>query len=76
MILQSIFDYVSQEKRVEESVLLSHFHLREEGLNALMAPLLKRGKIQKTLHQRGEKLVPVIYYSCPAITQIPSITIV
>ncbi len=50
MILQSIVDYVSQAGRLEESVLLVHFHLREEGLAALMTPLLKCGKIQKTVH--------------------------
>ncbi|MCP4320675.1 MAG: hypothetical protein GY951_11690 [Psychromonas sp.] len=76
MILKSITDYVLQAGRVEEPTLLTHFHLRKEGLDALMAPLLKRGKIQKTLHQRGEQLPPIVYYSCPAKTQIPSITIV
>lgn len=76
MILQSIYEYVEKLGRVEESTLLTHFHLRQEGLNALMAPLLKRGKIQKTLHQRGTKLDPIIYYSCPAKTQIPSLTII
>ena len=76
MILQSIYEYVSEAGRVEESTLLTHFHLQQEGLNALMAPLLKRGKIQKTLHQRGEKLSPAIYYSCPSATQIPSMTII
>ena len=76
MILHSIKEYVMQAGRVEESVLLQHFHLGEAGLGALMAPLLKRGKIQKTVHQRGTKLAPVIYYSCPSKAQIPSLTIV
>lgn len=76
MILQSIVDYVSEAGRVEESALLKHFHLRKAGLDALMSPLLKRGKLQKTLHRRGEKLAPLIYYSCPSKTQIPSLTIV
>jgi hypothetical protein len=76
MILQSIFDYISDAGRVEESILLRHFHLRQEGLDALMAPLLKRGRIQKTLHQRGLKLTPIIYYNCPSKTQIPLISIV
>ncbi len=76
MILKSITDYVLQAGRVEESTLLTHFHLRKEGLDALLAPLLKRGKIQKTVHQRGEQLPALIYYSCPSDTQIPSITIV
>lgn len=76
MILKSIYEYVLEAGRVEESTLLKHFHLRQEGLNALMAPLLKRGKIQKTLHQRGAKLAPLTYYSCPSTTQIPSMTII
>jgi len=76
MILKSINDYVLQAGRVEESTLLTHFHLRKEGLDTLLVPLLKRGRIQKTLHQRGEQLSAVIYYSCPEKAQIPSITIV
>lgn len=76
MILQSIYEYVKQSERVEESALLIHFHLRKEGLDTLLAPLLKRSKIQKTVHQRGENLAPIIYYSCPARQQIASITIV
>lgn len=76
MILQSIYSYVLQAGRVEQSALLAHFHLSEQGLATLMAPLLKCAKIQKTVHQRGEKLAPSIYYSCPAKPQIPSITIV
>lgn len=76
MILKLITEYVLQARRVKEATLLTHFHLRKEGLDALMDPLLKRGKIQKTVHRRGERLKPVIYYSCPTKLQIPSITIV
>ena len=76
MILQSIYDYVLQAGRVEESLLLTHFHLRQEGLEPMMSVLLKSGKIQKTLHQRGDKLAARIYYSCPSKAQIPTITIV
>lgn len=76
MILQSIYEYVLQAGRIDQSSLLIHFHLREEGLSALMAPLLKHGKIQKTLHQRGKNLPAVIYYSIPLKTQIPTTSIV
>ena len=76
MILQAIQDYVKQAGRVEEGALLKHFHLREAGLNALMSPLLKRGKIQKTVHQRGTNLAVLIYYSCPTKIQIPTLSIV
>ena len=76
MILQSIYEYVQKSRRIEESALLTHFHLRKEGLDTLIAPLLKRSKIHKTVHQRGENLTPIIYYSCPSKQQIPSITIV
>lgn len=76
MILQSILDYVLQAGRVEESTLLTYFHLRREGLAPMMAVLVKSGKIQKTVHQRGEHLSALIYYSCPAKIQIPTITIV
>jgi hypothetical protein len=76
MILQLIFDYILQIGRIEESVLLRHFHLRQTGLNALISPLLRRGKIQKTVHQRGGALMPIIYYTCSSRDQIPSISIV
>ena len=76
MILQSIYEYVKKSERIEESALLTHFHLRKEGLDTLIEPLLKRSKVHKTVHQRGENLTPIIYYSCPAKQQIPSITIV
>jgi hypothetical protein len=76
MILQSIYEYVKQAGRVEESTLLTHFHLRKEGLDTLIAPLLKRSKIHKTVHQRGKNIAPIIYYSCPEREQIASITIV
>lgn len=76
MILQSIYEYVNKTDRVEEATLLTHFHLRKEGLDTLIAPLLKRSKIKKTVHQRGENIEPIIYYSCPVREQIASITIV
>lgn len=76
MILQSIYEYVKKSGRTEESDLLAHFHLRKEGLDTLIAPLLKCSKLHKTVHQRGESLTPIVYYSCSIKQQIPSITIV
>ena len=76
MILQSIYNYVLEAGRVEESALLAHFHLRKEGLDTLLLPLLKRSKLHKTVHQRGANIAPIIYYSCPAKHQIASISIV
>jgi len=76
MILQKISDYVKQAGRIEEKKLLSHFNLSREGLAPMMAVLLKRGKIQKTVNQRGEKLPPEIFYSWCAIAQIPTVTVV
>jgi len=76
VILQSILEYVSQQGRIEESALLSHFHLRQEGLAPMIGVLVKSGKIQKTVHQRGEQLTPLVFYSCPLSKQIPSISII
>ncbi len=76
MILQSITDYVKQAGRIEEKKLLKHFHLSCEGLAPMMAVLLKRGKIQKTVNQRGDKLPPEIFYSWSEIAQIPTLTVV
>lgn len=76
MILKSIYEYVQQAGRVEESALLKHFHLRQAGLDALIAPLMRSGKVQKSVHQRGEQLTPIIYYSTTDKQQIPALTIV
>lgn len=76
MILQSINDFIKNAGRVEETKVLHHFHLSREGLAPMMAVLLKRGKIQKTVNQRGDKLSPVIYYSWSAHPQIPTLTVI
>jgi len=76
MILQSISDYVKQAGRIEERKLLNHFHLSREGLAPMMAVLLKRGKIQKTINQRGDTLPPEIFYSWCEIAQIPTVAVV
>ncbi|MGB5446437.1 MAG: FeoC-like transcriptional regulator [Psychromonas sp.] len=76
MILQAISDYIQNAQRVEENKLLKHFHLRQEGLAPMMAVLLKRGKIQKTINSRGSKLPPEIYYSWSEKQQIPMLTVI
>ncbi|MFT4835411.1 MAG: hypothetical protein ACJAYB_001787 [Psychromonas sp.] len=76
MILSAILDYVKKTGRVEEKQLLKHFHLRVEALSPMMAVLLKRGKIQKTINNRGEKLNPEIYYSCLKKQQISILTVI
>jgi hypothetical protein len=76
MILQEISDYVKEAGRIEENKLLKHFHLSSEGLAPMMAVLLKRGKIQKIINQRGKGLPPKIYYSWTETAQIPTITVV
>jgi len=76
MILQEISDYVEVAGRIEENKLLAHFHLCREGLEPMMAVLLKRGKIQKTINQRGKLLPPKIYYSWTDTAQIPTLTVI
>lgn len=76
MILSAISEYVKNTGRVEEKQLLKQFHLRKEGLSPMIAVLLKRGKIQKTINTRGKKLDPEIYYSWSEKPQIPTVTVV
>lgn len=76
MILQSLSDYVKQQGRVEEKMLLKHFHLSHDAIEPMMAVLLKRGKIQKTINQRGPKLAVEIYYSWHESAQIPTLTVI
>ena len=76
MILQEISVYVQEAGRIEEKKLLNHFHLSHEGLQPMMAVLLKRGKIQKTINQRGNRLSPETYYSWTDIAQIPTLTVI
>lgn len=76
MILSAISEYVKKAGRIEEKQLLKEFHLRKEGLSPMMAVLLKRGKIQKTIKLRGEKLDPEIYYTWSEKQQIPTVTVI
>jgi len=76
MILSAISEYVENAGRIEEQQLLKHFHLSREGLSPMMAVLLKRAKIQKTLNKRGETLPAKIYYSWSEKQQIPMMTVV
>ncbi|MCW8995442.1 MAG: FeoC-like transcriptional regulator [Psychromonas sp.] len=76
MILQSINNYIKNAGRISEDKLLENFRLSREGLAPMMAVLLKRGKIRKTINQRGAKLPPEIYYSWTEIAQIPTLTVI
>jgi len=76
MILRSIYEYVENAGRIEQAQLLRHFHLTPEGLAPMMAVLLKRGKIQKTINTRGNRLSPQIFYSCAEKQQISILTVV
>ena len=76
MILQEISDFIKEAKRIEEKKLLKHFHLSHQGLEPMMAVLLKRGKIHKTINQLGSKLPAEIYYSWTETAQIPTLTVI
>lgn len=71
MILQDISDFIKMKQRVDESALLKHFHLTESSLSPMIAILLKRGKIQKTVSMRGKNLPPCNYYSYHQTPSIP-----
>ena len=75
MILQDISRFIEISKRVEESVLLKHFHLTQSSLDPMIAVLLKRGKIHKTVNQRGKNLSPVVYYSYHETATIPVMSV-
>lgn len=76
MILQDITNYIKEQGRTSEIKLLKHFHLTSEGLEPMMSVLLKRGKIHKTINQRGSQLPPEIYYSWTDTAQIPTLTVI
>ncbi len=76
MILQSLNDYIKAQQRVEESVLLKHFRLTESALQPMIALLIKRGKIHKTINERGDALPPEIFYSYSDSVQIPALSVV
>ena len=76
MILQEISNFIKDAKRIEEQKLLKHFHLSHQGLEPMMAVLLKRGKIHKTINRRGSRLPPEIYYSWTETAQIPTLTVI
>ena len=63
MILQELAHFIKEADRVEEGVLLKHFHLTESSLAPMISVLLKRGNIQKTVNARGDNLPASIYYS-------------
>jgi len=75
MIIQEIQQYIIYAKRVEETVLLKHFHISQTGIMPMLSILLKRGKIHKTVSQRGKQLDPVIYYSYHPIASIPMMSV-
>jgi len=76
MILTALSDYIKDKQRVEESVLLVHFHLQKTGLAPMMEILIRHGHIQKTVHQRGEKLPPQVFYRWHASKMIAMTCIV
>lgn len=75
MILQDIARFIEISKRVEESILLKHFHLSSSSLEPMIAVLLKRGKIHKTVNQRGKNLPPIVYYSYHETATIPMMSV-
>lgn len=76
MILLDISNYIEEQGRIEEVKLLKQFHLTSEGLEPMMAVLLKRGKIHKTINQRGNRLSPEVFYSWTETAQIPTLTVI
>ena len=74
MILQDISDFIKMKQCVDESALLKHFHLTESSLAPMIAILLKRGKIQKTINNRGKNLPAITRYSYHDTASIPVMT--
>ncbi|MCK5818638.1 MAG: hypothetical protein KAH18_05165 [Psychromonas sp.] len=75
MILQEIAHYIKEEVRVEEGLLLKHFHLTQSSLAPMISVLLKRGNIQKTVNTCGKNLAVRTYYSFYQKARIPVTTI-
>jgi len=76
MILTDLLNYIKSKQRVEESVLLAHFHLHKNGLAPMMDVLIQHGHIQKTIHQRGDKLPTQVFYRWQATEMIAMTCIV
>jgi hypothetical protein len=76
MILQELTHFIKEADRVEEGVLLKHFHLTQSSLTPMISVLLKRGNIQKTVNARGDNLPASIYYSYHNKASIPVMTMI
>jgi len=76
MILQQIVYFIKTRDRVEEGVLLKHFHLTHSSLAPMISVILKRGNIQKTVNARGDNLPASIYYSYHRKATIPLMTMI
>jgi len=74
MILTELLVYIETKQRVEETELLSYFHLQENGLAPMIERLMKTGHIQKTINSRGPSLPAKIFYSWQQNKVIPMVS--
>lgn len=76
MILKRLSEYIQTQQRVEEGVLLRKFRLSSNGLAPLIEVLIRSGNVQKTVNNRGDKLVAQVFYSWRSLKVIPMITVI
>ncbi|EGU60629.1 hypothetical protein VINI7043_23117 [Vibrio nigripulchritudo ATCC 27043] len=48
MILMELSDYLSQEQKASRSKLAKQFGMSEDGVDAMMAIWMKKGKVSRT----------------------------
>ncbi|CCN37133.1 conserved hypothetical protein [Vibrio nigripulchritudo SO65] len=56
MILTELSNYLSQEQKVSRSRLAKQFEMSEDGVDAMMAIWMKKGKVSRT-RDRSESIV-------------------
>jgi len=74
MILKRLSSYIEMHQYVEESRLLTAFHISREGIAPMLAILMKQGHVQKIVNSRGNKLKAQVFYSWQKNKVIPLVT--
>ena len=71
MILKRLSTYIQTQQRVDEITLLTHFHLKQNGLAPMIEMLIRSGHVQKTVSSRGDRLPALVFYSWQQNQVIP-----
>ncbi|GLQ71870.1 iron transporter FeoC [Vibrio sp. vnigr-6D03] len=64
MILTEISEYMSQNGTVSQSKLARHFHMSEDGVDAMLTFWMKKGKVTK-ISAKGDHTASYCWISRP-----------